>query len=140
MYVKWKLVLVRLEIVLISAQVHGLRRMYHRLGNHFGRTRWYSNVKWVKWKLISVRLETVLISHKIGAWFAPNVPQAWKSFWAHPTVLLGDVCHVEAHFKWQIVSICLEIVLILMQDRCTVCAECTIGLKIILGATNGSPM
>jgi hypothetical protein len=27
----------------------------------------------------------------------PNVPQAWKS-WAHPRVLLGDVCQVEAHF------------------------------------------
>jgi hypothetical protein len=22
--------------------------------------------------------------------FAPNVPQAWKSFWAHLMVLLGD--------------------------------------------------
>ena len=32
---------------------------------------------------------------KIGAWFAPNVPQAWKSFWAHPMVLLGVVSHVE---------------------------------------------
>jgi hypothetical protein len=27
-----------------------------------------------------------------------NVPQAWKSFWAHPTVLLGDVGQVEARF------------------------------------------
>jgi hypothetical protein len=28
--------------------VHGLRRTYHRLENHFGRTRWYSLVMWVK--------------------------------------------------------------------------------------------
>jgi hypothetical protein len=27
--------------------------------------------------------------------FAPNVPWAWKSFWAHPMVLLGDVYQVE---------------------------------------------
>jgi hypothetical protein len=31
-----------------------------------------------------------------GAWFAPNVPRAWKSFWAQPMVLRGDVCQVEA--------------------------------------------
>ena len=29
--------------------------------------------------------------------------------------------------KWKLVLVCLEIVLILMQDRCTVCAERTIG-------------
>jgi hypothetical protein len=27
-----------------------------------------------------------------------NVPRAWKSLWAHPMVLLGDVCQVEAPF------------------------------------------
>jgi hypothetical protein len=32
----------------------------------------------------------------------------------------------------KLVSVHLEIVLILMQDRCTVCIECTIGSKIIL--------
>jgi hypothetical protein len=30
--------------------------------------------------------------------------------------------------KWKLVSVHLEIVLILTEDRCTVCAECTIGL------------
>jgi hypothetical protein len=33
----------------------------------------------------------------------------------------------------------LEIVLILMQDWCAVCAERTIGLEIILDAPDGSP-
>jgi hypothetical protein len=33
--------------------------------------------------------------------------------------------------KWKHDSVCLEIVLLLMQDWCTVCAECTIGLEII---------
>jgi hypothetical protein len=34
----------------------------------------------------------------IGAQFAPNAPLAWKSFWAHPMVLLGDAGQVVAHF------------------------------------------
>jgi hypothetical protein len=33
----------------------------------------------------------------------------------------------------------LEIVLILMQDRCTLCAERTIGSKIILDASDATP-
>ena len=36
--------------------------------------------------------------------------------------------------KWKLVLVCLEIVLILTQDRCTVCVECTIGSEIILDA------
>ena len=39
--------------------------------------------------------------------------------------------------KWKLVSVCLEIVLILMQDRCMVCAERTIGSEIILNAPDG---
>ena len=39
--------------------------------------------------------------------------------------LLGDVGHVESH------SIRFEMVLVLVQDRCTVCAQCTIGFDII---------
>jgi hypothetical protein len=37
-----------------------------------------------------------------------------------------------------LVFVCLEIVLILTQDRCTVCAERTIGSKISLDAPDGS--
>ena len=59
-----------------AREVHGWRRTYHRLGNHFGHTRWNSSVTWVKWNLVSVHLEKVLAS---------------------------------------------------VQDRCTVCAEHTIG-------------
>ena len=33
---------------------------------------------------------------------------------------------------WNLVSICLEIVLVLVQDRCTVYARHTMGSKIIL--------
>jgi hypothetical protein len=35
---------------------------------------------------------------KIGAWFALNIPQAQKSFLAHPIVLLGDVGQVKSYF------------------------------------------
>ena len=40
-------------------------------------------------------------------------------------VPLGDEAQVEPHFGL------LDIVLILMQDRCTVCIECTIGSEIV---------
>ena len=46
-------------------------------------------------------------------------------------VLLGDEAQVELD------SVRLEIVLILMQDRCTVCAERTIDSEIVLDACNG---
>jgi hypothetical protein len=52
----------------------------------------------VKWKIVSDCLEKCQPRRNIGAWFAPNVPWAWKSFWVHPMVLLGDVGQVEAHF------------------------------------------
>ena len=48
----------------------------------------------------------------------------------HVMALLGDVV------KWKLVLIHLEIVLITTQDRCTVCAKCTIRLEIILGVPN----
>jgi hypothetical protein len=48
-------------------------------------------------------------------------------------VLLGD----EAN--WKLISVHLEIVLILTQDRCTIYAECTIGSAIILDTPDGTP-
>jgi hypothetical protein len=35
---------------------------------------------------------------------------------------------------WNLVSVHLEIVLVLVQDRCTICAKCTIASKIVLDA------
>jgi hypothetical protein len=40
---------------------------------------------------------------------------------------------------WNLVSVRLEMLLVLMQDRCTVCAKCTICTEIILDAPDGSP-
>ena len=39
--------------------------------------------------------------------------------------------------KWKLILVHLEIVLILMQERCTDCTECTIGSEIILDAPDG---
>jgi hypothetical protein len=36
-----------------------------------------------------------------------------------------------------LIWVCLEIVLILTQDRCTVCAERTVGSEIVLDAADG---
>ena len=41
--------------------------------------------------------------------------------------------------KWKLISGRLEIVLILTQDRCTICAKRTIDLEIILDAPEGTP-
>ena len=51
----------------------------------------------------------------------------------HVMVLLDDVV------KWRLISVCLEIVLTSTQDRCTVCAKCTIGSEISLDASDGTP-
>ena len=47
--------------------------------------------------------------------------------------LLGDVGHVESR------SVRLEMVLVLVQDRCTVCTKRTIGSDIVLDAPDGTP-
>jgi hypothetical protein len=55
-------------------------------------------VTWVKWKLVSIHLEIVLISAQDRGTVCTNVPWAWRSFWAHPKVLIGDVGQVEGRF------------------------------------------
>jgi hypothetical protein len=51
----------------------------------------------------------------------------------HPMELLGDVGHVESHFSQ------LRETIVLVQDRYTVCVNHTIGLEILLDASNGTP-
>jgi hypothetical protein len=41
--------------------------------------------------------------------------------------------------KWKLESVRLEIVLLLMQDWCSVYVECAVGLKIVLEASDGTP-
>ena len=47
--------------------------------------------------------------------------------------LLGDLGHVES------CSVSLQMVLVLVQDRCTVCAKHTIGSHIVYDAPDGTP-
>jgi hypothetical protein len=77
--------------------VHGLLQTYHRLGNSIGGTRWNSYLTWVLWNLISIYFETMLAS-------VHDLRQTYHR-------LINR----------------LEIVLILPQDRCTVCTKRTIG-------------
>ena len=59
---------------------------------------------------------------------APDGTAIWRLKWKFVSVRLETV----------LVSICLEIVLILTLDRCTVCAEHTIGAEIIMDAPDGT--
>ena len=47
--------------------------------------------------------------------------------------LLGD------GVMWNLVSVHLEMVLVSVQDRCMVCAKCTIGSEIVLDTLDGTP-
>ena len=40
--------------------------------------------------------------------------------------------------KWKLVLVHFEIVLVLVQDRCTVCAKHTIGKEIVLDEPDGT--
>ena len=84
------------------------------------------------WNLSSLHLETVLVSvqercmvcarHRLRNHFG-------RTRWYHKVTRL----------KWKLISVCLVIVLILTQDRCTVYVERTIGSDIILDAPDGTP-
>jgi hypothetical protein len=41
---------------------------------------------------------------------------------------------------WNLILVRLETVLVLVQDRCTVCTEHTIGIEIVLDALDGTPI
>jgi hypothetical protein len=40
---------------------------------------------------------------------------------------------------WNLILVHLEIVSVLVKDRCTICTEHTIGIEIILDALDGTP-
>jgi hypothetical protein len=100
MYVKWKLVSVCLEIVLVSVQdrctVCAERSVAWKLF-------WIHLMVLlgdvVKWNLIFIRLQIAIISAQHSCMVCTECTMAWKSFWAHPMVLLGDVVQLEARFS-----------------------------------------
>jgi hypothetical protein len=64
--------------------------------------------------------------HQMYHWLKSHFGHTWSYSWV-------------TRLKWKLDSVCLEIVLILMQDRCTLCAEHTTGLEIIFDAPDGTP-
>ena len=76
MRLKWMLVSVRLEIVLMLTQVSCTVYAKSTIGseNRFGHTKWYFKVMRPKWKLDSVCLQIVLILAQDRCTVAPNVP------------------------------------------------------------------
>ena len=58
-----------------ARSVRGLRPMYHRLGNRFGRTRWNSQVTWVMWNLVRSVWRWCQCQCKIGARFTAYIIQ-----------------------------------------------------------------
>ena len=112
MWVKWKLISVHFDIVVISIQdvgedsvnldvrqVHGLRQKHYRLRNHFGFTRWYSDVTWLKWIPISVYLEIVLVSTQDRSTVCAEHTIGSKISRVHLMVLQGVMGEVEARFS-----------------------------------------
>jgi hypothetical protein len=79
--------------------------VHRRLRNHFGHYRLYSEVIRLKWKLILVYLQIVLFDAR----YAHGLRRTYHSLKIH---------FVHIRFKTVLVSV---------QDRCTVCAKCTIG-------------
>jgi hypothetical protein len=82
--------------------------------------------EWVMWNLVSICLETDSVHAIYVHGLRRTYHRLQKSFWTHPTILQGD-------------RVGLEIVLILTQDGCVVCAKRTIGSEIVLNAPDGSP-
>ena len=83
--------------------------------------------------IVSIRSEMVLVSLQDRCAVCAKHTMAQKSFWTHQMVLLGDEAQVQARFGPFGHSVTL------MQDRCTVCNERTIGLEIVLDARSGTP-
>jgi hypothetical protein len=113
--------------------VHGLSRTYHRRGNHFGRTQWYSYVMWVEWKLILVHLETELIltqdtyivcaEHAIGLKIILGTPDRTPK------------CHGLVKSRFSIFGDSVNVGPRLVH----VCIERTISSEIILDAPDSTP-
>ena len=76
-------------------------------------------------------------SVSVGAWYMPGLPQTCHRLRNH----FGRTrwYSLVTRLKWKLVLVRLEVVRILTQPRCMVCAEHTIGLENILDARIGTP-
>ena len=82
---------------------------------------------------VLIHLQMVLVSLQNRCKVCAKHTIAQKSFWTHQMVLLSDEAQVQARFGLFSDST------VLTQDRCTVCAERTLGSEIVLNAPDGTP-
>ena len=73
--------------------------MYLRHGNHFGHTRWYSELMLVKRKLVSIYLEIVLISAQDRCTVCSKYTMGMEIILGVPDGTVGDVGQVEARLS-----------------------------------------
>ena len=96
----WKLVLVRLEIVLILTQDRCVLCVERTIGLKIILSHPMDLLGDVgMWNLSSFRLETVLVSVQDRCMVCARCTKAYISFWMHPMVPLGDEAQVEAPFS-----------------------------------------
>ena len=107
----WKLVSVRLEIVLIMTQDRCAVCAERTIGSE-------------------IILDMVLVSVQDRCMVCAKHTMTQKRTRWYSKVM---------RLNWKLISVHLEIVLIFTQDRCTVCTERTIGSEIILDALDGTP-
>ena len=93
---KWKLISVRLEIMLILTQDRSTVCVERTIGS---KTFW-THLMELQGDVGHLESRFFLFgdSVNIGAWFALDIPYSQKSFWTHQMVLLGDEAQVEARF------------------------------------------
>jgi hypothetical protein len=111
---KWQLILVRLDIVVILTQDSCTVCAVHIIGSEiiFGRSLRNSYVTWVIWNLILVRLDARWVHGLCQTYLRVRNSFGCTRWYSYVTRL-----------NYKLVLVRLEIVLILTQDRCTVCAE-----------------
>ena len=99
MWLKWKLVSVHLEIVLILTQDSYMVCVECAIGLEIV---WTHPIQLLgDMGHVESHFFRFGDSVSVVAQFAPNVPLAQKSFWTHPMVLLGDEVKVKSWSVWR---------------------------------------
>jgi hypothetical protein len=135
MWAMWNLVSVRLDIVLLSVQDRCMVCVKRTIGSEIildapnGTPRWRVSSGcsfYSVWNGANLDVRYVhglhQTYHRLGNHFRHT---RWNS------ELTWVMCNL--------ILVCLETMLVSVQDRCIVCAKCTIGSEIILDAPDGAP-
>jgi hypothetical protein len=121
------------SVNLKARYVHGLSRTYHKRGNHFGRTQWYSYVTWVKWKLVLVHLKTELILMQDRYTVCAERAIGSKIIFGAPD--RTPRCHGFVEARFSIFGDSVNVSARLVH----VCTKHTISSEIILDAPDSTP-